>query len=175
MSFAEIASAARARNMPKSEIVRERLTRKAAAAKRAKGSLWSRMEDLVIHSDSLPADLRDTLEQLLQQRARKQLISFRQHAGELRVVALDRAHRIVQLRSDVRSFRKRQQEVKTRIRREKENSLGVVSRRIFKARTTPASSRLFFERCSLLRESHFNKAQENQPKNWPGVLLRVEP
>jgi hypothetical protein len=55
--FAEIASAARARNMPKSEIVRERLTHKAAAAKRAKVSLWSRMDDLVIQSDSLPADL----------------------------------------------------------------------------------------------------------------------
>lgn len=55
--FAEIASAARARNMPKSEIVRERLTHKGAVAKRAKGSLWSRIEDLVIHSDSLPADL----------------------------------------------------------------------------------------------------------------------
>lgn len=55
--FAEIASAARARNMPKSEIVRERLSHKAAATKRANGSLWSRMEDLVIQSDSLPADL----------------------------------------------------------------------------------------------------------------------
>jgi len=55
--FAEIASAARARNLPKSEIVRERLTHKAATEKRTKGSLWSRMEDLVIHSDSLPSDL----------------------------------------------------------------------------------------------------------------------
>jgi hypothetical protein len=55
--FAEIASAARARNLPKSEIVRERLTHKAAPAKRAKSSLWGRMEDLVIHSDSLPAEL----------------------------------------------------------------------------------------------------------------------
>jgi hypothetical protein len=55
--FAEIASAARARNMPKSEIVRERLTHKAATAKRGKGSLWSRMDDLVIQADSLPADL----------------------------------------------------------------------------------------------------------------------
>lgn len=55
--FAEIGSAARARNLPKSEIVRERLTHKAAAAKRAKGSLWSRMDDLIISSDSLPADL----------------------------------------------------------------------------------------------------------------------
>lgn len=55
--FAEIASAARARNLPKSDIVRERLTHKAAAAKRARGSLWSRMDDLVIQSDSLPTDL----------------------------------------------------------------------------------------------------------------------
>lgn len=38
-------------------VVRQRLTHKAATAKRAKGSLWSRMEDLVIHSDSLPPDL----------------------------------------------------------------------------------------------------------------------
>ena len=59
--FAEIASAARTRNLPKSEIVRERLTHKAApAASRAKSSLWSRMEDLVIHSDPLPADLSAT-------------------------------------------------------------------------------------------------------------------
>jgi hypothetical protein len=55
--FSEITSAARARNLPKSEIVRERLTHKAAAAKHPKGSLWSRMDDLVIQSDSLPADL----------------------------------------------------------------------------------------------------------------------
>ena len=55
--FAEIASAARALNRTKSEIVRERLTHKAAPAKRANGSLWGRMEDLVTHSDSLPAEL----------------------------------------------------------------------------------------------------------------------
>lgn len=55
--FAEIARAARARNRTKFEIIRERLTRKTAAAKRANGSLWSRMEDLVIYEDSLPADL----------------------------------------------------------------------------------------------------------------------
>jgi hypothetical protein len=55
--FLEIATAARARNMPKSEIVREQLTHKAAMRKRAKSSLWSRMDDLVIHSDSLPTDL----------------------------------------------------------------------------------------------------------------------
>lgn len=55
--FADITSDANARNVPKSEIVRERLMRKPAATKHAKGSLWDRMEDLVIRSDSLPADL----------------------------------------------------------------------------------------------------------------------
>ena len=51
--FAEIASAARARNVPKSEIVRERLER----ANKETSSLWSRMEDLVIEEVSLPQDL----------------------------------------------------------------------------------------------------------------------
>jgi len=53
--FAEIAGAAKARNVPKSEIVRERLARKPITSKRA--SLWSSMEDLVIREDVLPTDL----------------------------------------------------------------------------------------------------------------------
>ncbi len=55
--FAEIASAAQTRKVPKSEIVRERLERKPAAGQADKASLWSRMEDLVIAKDALPADL----------------------------------------------------------------------------------------------------------------------
>jgi hypothetical protein len=55
--FAEIGSAAKARNLPKSEIVRERLMHPKATAKHGKGSLWTRMDDLVIESDSLPRDL----------------------------------------------------------------------------------------------------------------------
>jgi hypothetical protein len=55
--FADIASAAAARNVPKSEIVRERLARKPATEKRESGSLWARMDDLVIRADSLPVDL----------------------------------------------------------------------------------------------------------------------
>ena len=55
--FAEIASAARARDISMSEIVLERLTHKAAAATRGQGSLLSRIEDLIIHSDRLPTDL----------------------------------------------------------------------------------------------------------------------
>jgi len=55
--FAEIADAARSRNVPKSEIVRERLAKPAGRSKGGKASLWSRMEDLVLASDSLPRDL----------------------------------------------------------------------------------------------------------------------
>jgi len=40
-----------------SEIIQERLTYNKIAAQRARNSLWNRMADLVIHSDSLPADL----------------------------------------------------------------------------------------------------------------------
>ena len=58
--FAEIESAARARKVAKSEIVRERLER----AKNASASLWSRMEDLVIQNDSLPRDLSSNSQHL---------------------------------------------------------------------------------------------------------------
>ena len=51
--FEEIAKAAKVRNVPKSEIIRERLTR----INIGNPSLWSRMEDLVIQDDSLPTDL----------------------------------------------------------------------------------------------------------------------
>ena len=55
--FAEIAGAAAARNVPKSEVARERLSRKPVPSMRGKGSLWSRMEDLVIKSNRVPHDL----------------------------------------------------------------------------------------------------------------------
>lgn len=55
--FAEIAGDAAARNLPKSEVARERLSRRPAPTRLGKGSLWSRMEDLVITSDRVPPDL----------------------------------------------------------------------------------------------------------------------
>jgi hypothetical protein len=55
--FAEIALAARTREVPRSEIVRERLSGKTGVAGSGETSLWSRMEDLVIATDSLPTDL----------------------------------------------------------------------------------------------------------------------
>jgi hypothetical protein len=53
--LAEIEATAKARRVSKSEIVRERLSRKANASQ--SGSLWNLMEDLVIDDDSLPKDL----------------------------------------------------------------------------------------------------------------------
>lgn len=53
--FVEIANDAKARNVSKSQVVREFLARGRANANQ--GSLWSRMEELVIEADSLPADL----------------------------------------------------------------------------------------------------------------------
>ena len=55
--FAEIAGEAAARNVPKSEVARERLARKPSPTKQGQGSLWSRMKDLVIETDPLPRDL----------------------------------------------------------------------------------------------------------------------
>jgi hypothetical protein len=51
--LAEIESEARARRVARSVVVRERLER----SKDASGSLWARMHDLVIDSDSAPVDL----------------------------------------------------------------------------------------------------------------------
>jgi len=53
--FAEITSEAKARNVSKSQIARERLANR--RVRTSKASLWSRMEDLVMKSDTLPADL----------------------------------------------------------------------------------------------------------------------
>jgi len=55
--FAGISRAAEIPKIPKSEVVRERLLAKSRTAGTGGGSLWDRMEDLVLGSDSLPGDL----------------------------------------------------------------------------------------------------------------------
>jgi hypothetical protein len=56
--FFEIADQAKARNISKSDVVRERLApRSELASKGRRGSLWSQMEDVVIDSRALPRDL----------------------------------------------------------------------------------------------------------------------
>jgi len=56
--FFEITGQPRARNMSKSDVVRERLAQHAPPrSKQHRGSLWSRMEDVIIDSKALPRDL----------------------------------------------------------------------------------------------------------------------
>jgi len=56
--FFEITGQARARNMSKSDVVRERLAQHGRpVTKQHRGSLWSRIEDVVIDSKALPRDL----------------------------------------------------------------------------------------------------------------------
>jgi Arc/MetJ-type ribon-helix-helix transcriptional regulator len=52
--LADIETAAKGRKVSRSEIIRERLE---FGAGRTSGSLWNRMEDLLIDDDSLPRDL----------------------------------------------------------------------------------------------------------------------
>jgi hypothetical protein len=56
--FFEITGQARVRNMSKSDVVRERLMQRTRPLTRQhRGSLWSRMEDVVIDSKALPREL----------------------------------------------------------------------------------------------------------------------
>ena len=78
-------------------------------------------------------NFRDALEQLLQQRARKQFVRFRQDACQLRIITFNRAHGIVHFRTDVRALRQSEQKIKARIRHEKYNSFRVIRRWIVQA------------------------------------------
>ena len=60
--LAEITTEAKARNVSKSQVVRERLAN--GRIDPAKGSLWSRMEDLLIKSDSLAPNLSSNKDRL---------------------------------------------------------------------------------------------------------------
>jgi Arc/MetJ-type ribon-helix-helix transcriptional regulator len=51
--LAEIEATARVRRVSRSEVMRERLER----AQSPKGSIWDRMQDLVVEEDGAPADL----------------------------------------------------------------------------------------------------------------------
>lgn len=67
--FLDISREAGKRNVSRSEVVRERL----AAKRSSSPSLWERMEDLVVHEDSLPQDLSSNkkhMEKYGQNRAR---------------------------------------------------------------------------------------------------------
>ena len=75
-------------------------------------------------------NLGDLLEQFLQEGAGKKVVSLGQDPGELRIVLLDVAHRLIDLRPDVFRFRQGKQKVKAGIWHQIKNALGMVGTRI---------------------------------------------
>ncbi len=77
------------------------------------------------------------LEQFLQQRAGEDLVGLGQHAGELRIVLLDVAHRLVDRLAGIASLRQMQEIFEAGVGREIEHPLGMVGRWFVHARAAP--------------------------------------
>jgi len=107
-------------------------------------------------------DLGDLLEQLLEQGAGEEVEGLGEHAGERRVVLLDRAHGRVDLGADVGRLGQGQQEVEARLGGEVEHVVGVVGGGLIDAAATAGGGAGLLQLGSLSGESHFRKAQEDQ-------------
>ena len=82
-------------------------------------------------------NLGDLLQQFLEQGAGEQVVGLGQHAGELRVVLLDLAHRGVDLGADVGHLGQGQQVVEARLGGEVEDAFGVVGGGFIDAAAAP--------------------------------------
>ena len=92
----------------------------------------------------------------------------------MRVVALDRAHGVVQLRADVRALRQAEEEIEARVRREVDDAFGGVGFGVIDARAAAGAGGLFLQLLAALGEADFGEAEEDEAKNRAGVLLRSE-
>ena len=81
-------------------------------------------------------NLRDALEQFLEEGAGEEVVGLGQDAGELRVVLLDVAHGGIDLRADVLGFRQAQQVIEPRLGGQIKDALGVVGGGFIHARST---------------------------------------
>ena len=110
-------------------------------------------------------NLRDFLQQFFEQGAGEQVEGFGQHAGELRVVLLDLAHRGVDFGADVGDLGQRQQKVKARLGREVEDAFGVIGGGFIDARSTAGRCASRFELGALDSKAGFSKTQKNEAKD----------
>jgi hypothetical protein len=109
-------------------------------------------------------DLRNLLEQLLEQNAGEDLIGFRKHAGELRVVLLDVAHRLVYVFADVGTLGAREEILEAGVGREVEDACGVVGRGVVRAWCGTAGRYASLLQLSAARnKTYLCKAQEDEP------------
>src|SRR6266542_3889975 len=86
-------------------------------------------------------NLRNLLQQLLEQRAVKNLISAGQHACEMRIVLFDIRYRIVDLLADIATFRQVEQMIIPRGRRQIDDALSVLRAGLINPRCTSTPCR----------------------------------
>jgi hypothetical protein len=120
-------------------------------------------------------DLGDLLEQLLEQRAGEKVVGLGQHAGELRVVLLDRAHGRVDPGADVGGLGQRQQMVIARFGSEIEHALGVIGRGLVYAATTARRGACLLQLGALRRKADIGEAEKDQPEDGAGIFLGLQP
>lgn len=120
-------------------------------------------------------DFRNFLEQLLEQRAVKNLICARQHAGEMRIVLFDIRYRLVDFLADIFALRQIEQPL-VAVGCEIDDALGVISTRFVDARRTepPARTR-FLQFGATLSETRFGEAKKDQSEDWVEYCAAVSP
>jgi len=134
-------------------------------------------EGVVVHGGG---NLGDFFEQFLEEGAGEEVVGLGQDAGELRVVLLDVAHGVVDLRADVRRLGEVEQEIKTGVGREVEDALGVIGGGFIHARATTGQVALptigggFLQLGALGDKADFGEAQEDDAEDRAGVFLGLE-
>src|SRR5581483_11405573 len=98
------------------------------------------------------------LEQFLEQRAGKEVVSLRQDASELRVMLLDVPHSGVNLSADVLRLGALQQIVESRLTRKVENALRVIGGRFVQPAAAPGGTADLLELGALGGEAHIGEA-----------------
>ena len=120
-------------------------------------------------------DFGDFLQQLFQQGAVEDFVGLGQHPGELRVVLLDVAHRLVRGLADVAALGQREEIVETGIGREVEHTFGVIGGGLVHPRAAAARGGAgLFKLRATGGETHFGKAQEDEAQDRCGILRGVE-
>ena len=115
-------------------------------------------------------NLGDLFQQFLEERTGEKVVGLGQDTGELRIVLLDVAHRVVHRFSHVGGFRQRQEMVETGVRCEVKHSVSVIRAGVFQARAASRRGGGFIQLGALYSKSNFCKAQKDETEDRLGVL-----
>ena len=120
-------------------------------------------------------NLRDLLEQLLEQRAVENLVSLGQDPGQLGVVLLDVAHRVVDVLTHGAALGQGQEVIESGAGREVEDAFGVVGAGVVDLRALAVVGRLLLQLAPQRGEPGLGEAEEDQTKDRLGILLGGQP